>query len=436
MEDGLLRHIAEIDIGEGDVACQLVVGGGAIVVGVLPGPEAGAVGGLDQLVVRIVFGVDEGDVALIGLAGLVHHLEDALGTGQSHDDAVGLHGHLADGHVEALVQGEKGHDGAQRHAADIADGHGSAHQSADRVADVAQLRRDGHDDVGVAVGLLGTVLQLVVQCTEAVQRLLLVGEDLDDLLALHHLFNVAVHLAQVFLLGDEVFAAHGGDLLGAEEHQSHHAQGHDRELPAHQHHAGEDGNDGDGAGRQLRDALAEHLAQGIDVVGVHGHDVAVGVLVKIPDGQALHVGEELGAQVAQGALGHVDHDAGIEPRSQNADGVNAADAAQCCGQRAEIGGGLLGHGHDVIINEGLEEEAGLHIGQRADHDAHQNEDAMEQIVLEHFVHDPLEQQTRIFDLGPGLACAARAGAANFFHLCHYCSPPCLSKSPLLWVWLL
>ena len=117
MQDGLLRHIAEVDIRKGDVALQLVVGGGAVVVGMLPGPDAGALLGLHEVVVLVVLGVDEGDIALIGLAGLIHHLEDTLGTGQRHDDAVGLHGHLADGHVEALVQGQERHDSAQRHAA-------------------------------------------------------------------------------------------------------------------------------------------------------------------------------------------------------------------------------------------------------------------------------------------------------------------------------
>ena len=41
-----------------------------------------------------------------------------------------------------------------------------------------------HDDVGVAVGLLGAFLQFIVQLPEAIQSLLLVGEHLDDLLAL------------------------------------------------------------------------------------------------------------------------------------------------------------------------------------------------------------------------------------------------------------
>ena len=375
VQDGLARHIAEIDIRKGDVAFQLVVGGGAVVVGMLPGPDAGALGGLHQLVILAILDVDQGDIAFIGLAGLVHHLENTLCTGQRHDHAVGLHGHLADGHIEALVQAQEGHHGAKGHAADIANGHGRACQSTDCIADIAQLCGNGHDDVGVAVGLLGAFLQLIVQLPEAIQSLLLVGEHLDDLLALHHLFDVAVHLAQILLLGHKVLAAHGSDLLGAEQHQGHHQHGDNGELPAHQAHAGEHGHDGDGAGHQLGDALADHLAQGVHIVGVYRHDVAVGVGVKIPDRQTFHVGEKLDAQVAQGALGHVDHDTGVEPCGQHADGVDAADAHQCACQRAKVRRGLLGHGDDVIIDQGLEEEACLHVCQRADDDADQHKDA-------------------------------------------------------------
>ena len=40
----------------------------------------------------------------------------------------------------------------------------------------------------------------------------------------------------------------------------------------------------------LGNALAEQLPQGVHVVGVDGHDVAVGVGVKVLDGQRLHAG--------------------------------------------------------------------------------------------------------------------------------------------------
>ena len=257
------------------------------------------------------------------------------------------------------------------------------------------------------------------------------GEHLDDLLALHHLFDIAVHLAKVALLLDEVFAGLLGDLFGAEHHQRHHQHGNDRQLPAEHAHAEEHRNNGNGAGHQLRDALAEHLAQGIHVVGVHGHDIAVRMGIKIPDGQAFHVGEQLGAQIAQ----HIDHDAGVEPCGQNADNVDDAYPQQSCCQRGKIGVLLLGHGHDVIVHQSLQKQACLNVCQRADHDADKYKDAVGQIVLEHFAHDAPQQLARIFHFGPGAAHAG-AGAANFFCLSHYCSPPCLSKSPPPWVWLL
>ena len=79
----------------------------------------------------------------------------------------------------------------------------------------------------------------------------------------------------------------------------------------------------------------------------------MGMLVKILDGQALHVGEQLGAQVAQGALRHVDHNAGVAPRCQNANDVDNAYPQQSRSQRGKIGILLLGHGYDVIVHQGL-----------------------------------------------------------------------------------
>ena len=405
-------------------------------VGVLPGPDAGALLGLHEVVLAVVLGVHQGHIALIGLAGLVHHLKDALCTGQCHDHAVGLHRHLTDGHIEALVQTEEGHHRAKGHAADTAHSHGGTHQRAHGVADVAQLGVDRHHDVGEGVGLLGALLQLVVQLAEAVKGLLLVGEHLDHLLALHHLFDVAVHLAQIPLLLDEVLTGACRDLFGAEQHQRHHEHGNDGQLPAEHTHAEEHRHDGDDAGHQLRDALADHLAQGIYIVGVHGHDIAVGMGVKIGDGQAFHVGEQLGAQVAQRALRYVDHNAGIDPCCQNTHKVDAAHPQQCPGQRCKAGVLLVGHGHDIIVHQSLQKQAGLHISQRTDHDADKHKDAVGQVVAEHFIHDAPEQLARVFHLGFRAHAAGTAGAFYLFYLCHYCSPPCLSKSPPPWVWLL
>ena len=50
----------------------------------------------------------------------------------------------------------------------------------------------------------------------------------------------------------------------------------------------------------------------------------MGVGVKVPDGQGLHVLEELIPQVPQGALGHVDHHPGLDEAGQDAAGVEQA----------------------------------------------------------------------------------------------------------------
>ena len=143
------------------------------------------------------------------------------------------------------------------------------------------------------------------------------------------------------------------------------------------------------------------------------------------------MGEELDAQVAQGTLGDVDHDAGVEPGGEDAHHIDAADPHQRPGQRCKAGVLLLGHGDDIVVDKGLQEQACLHIGQRADHDADEHEDAVRQIVLEHLCHDALEQLARVLDLRTRASHAAGAGAMDdfCFLFCHYCSPPCLSKSP-------
>ena len=66
-----------------------------------------------------------------------------------------------------------------------------------------------------------------------------------------------------------------------------------------------------------------------------------------------------------GALRDIDHDAGIEPCGEDAHHIDAAHPHQCTGQRRKAGILLLGHGDDIVVDEGLEEQAGLHVGQFA-----------------------------------------------------------------------
>ena len=58
----------------------------------------------------------------------------------------------------------------------------------------------------------------------------------------------------------------------------------------------------------MRERLADGLAQGVGVVGVTAHDIAVFVGIEVADRQGLLVGEHVVADLLQGALFHGDDD--------------------------------------------------------------------------------------------------------------------------------
>ena len=140
----------------------------------------------------------------------------------------------------------------------------------------------------------------------------LVGEDLDDLLSLDHLLDVAVESAQCLLLTAEVGAALAADGL---DHQQHHQQkGHGDEGQQrieHQHHD-EGGHKGDGVGQEIGKAVADHLRYGVHIVGKAAHHVAGEVGVKIGHGQLLHLVEQFFTDPCHRALGNIHHQAGID----------------------------------------------------------------------------------------------------------------------------
>ena len=141
------------------------------------------------------------------------------------------------------------------------------------------------------VGVIGTVGQRVVQRVKPGDALILVAEYLDDFLALHHLLDIAVDRAQIALLRYEICAGPARELFGDEQHKAHHHQRQPCQRQAEGKHGAEYADDRYRRRDELGHALADHLAQRVDVVGVNAHDIAVGMGVEITDGQALHMPE-------------------------------------------------------------------------------------------------------------------------------------------------
>ena len=93
------------------------------------------------------------------------------------------------------------------------------HEDVEQVADVHE---DGHEGVRVAVGRARRRLELVVDLVEIGDRLVLVAEDLDDLLAAHDLLDVALERRDRTLLAQEVLgrAASEEARRGGHEHRT------------------------------------------------------------------------------------------------------------------------------------------------------------------------------------------------------------------------
>ena len=160
--------------------------------------------------------------------------------------------------------------------------------------------------------------QLPVQLLKLLQTFLLVAEYLHHLLPLHHLLNVAVDRSQVFLLIGKIPGGTIAQLRGDPQHNSRHDHGNRRQRKIQNHHADKGRYQRDAGVKQLGKTLADKLAQSIHIVGIHGHNIAVGMGVKIPDGQGLHVGKKLHTQPLHGSLAHIDHNPVV--------GVGAKDA--------------------------------------------------------------------------------------------------------------
>ncbi len=75
------------------MAGQLGIRHGAVPMGMLPGPQAGALRALHNLAILLP-GIHQGHIALVLLRLLIHQIKDALRTCQGHDNGVKLLGNL------------------------------------------------------------------------------------------------------------------------------------------------------------------------------------------------------------------------------------------------------------------------------------------------------------------------------------------------------
>ncbi len=415
VEHRLFRHIAKVHVPHGDVALELGVGDGAVgLMGMPPGPVAGALLALRNGAVGGDGSVDQGHIAVIFLGGLVHQLKDPLRAGQSHDDGVDLVADLGDGLVEGPGQGQEGDEAAQGDELAAADhSHDAAHNGENGVLDVAQVVVHRAHGVGVGAGLEGVGPEAFVETVEFLLAGVLVVENLHHPLAVDHFLHITVDTAQGLLLADEETGGPAHHELGHEDdardgEQQH--QGQDGRLHEHgdEHH-----NEGHRRGDALGDGLGDHLPQGIDVAGVAAHDIACGVGIEIPDGKGLHMDEHFIPDGLLGSLGHLDHEPLLEEGGEDTRQEEAGQPDEESDHGSEIRRLLGKHGGDVVVHQGAQGRGAAGHGHGGDDDAHHHHGHGE-LVFFHIAQQALEGFLGVFGF---------AAVAAHFHGGHYASPP-------------
>ena len=219
------------------------------------------------------------------------------------------------------------------------------------------------------------------------------AEDLDHLLALGELLHEAVDLAQVLLPAAEGPAGQHGDVLGGHHDDDH---GHDHEArhgDGQGDHLDEHGHQGEAGGEQLGDEPGHKALEGIHVVRVVAHDVAVGVVVKVADGQGLHAGEEGVPDPLQGPLADGDHHQVLGQGGGDTAQVNERHAHHHAGQGRVVhrghgdGTGPDGvqRGQQELVDHVPQEHGALHrhlgVGEDAAHHHQQQETMVEEILI-------------------------------------------------------
>ena len=201
------------------------------------------------------------------------------------------------------------------------------------MGDIAHSR---HDGTGKGLSCRCTAAVGLIALRKALPRLFLMVEYLDDLLSLDHLLDISIDNTNVpLLLCKEVAAA----LTHCHYHQQHQSQaenGHQEQNRTgndhHEHHAYK----GQSAGNQAGKAVVHDLGDGLNIVGIAAHELAVGMGIKIAQRQRLHLGKQIPPEGIAGLLRNMDHDPGVGKGKACCRNIDAGHQGQRLGQLGKV----------------------------------------------------------------------------------------------------
>ncbi len=128
------------------------------------------------------------------------------------------------------------------------------------------------------------------------------AKHLYYLLTGHGLFNISVYCTQGLLLLPEILPVPSGNGTTCKSHSRDGQNDQQRQDPVCIKHQDKGADNGYNTGKDLRQGIAQHLADYIQIVGEPAHDFAMGMGVMKPQGQPLNLMEQVLPDMVQGTL--------------------------------------------------------------------------------------------------------------------------------------
>ena len=288
MQHGLFRRIAEVDIIKAHITLQGSIGDSTVMMLMFPRPKIGAFFTLAHAAIGIFLCIYQGNISFVAFRLFIQQGKNAVRTRKPHDHHIHLIGHLPNRTGELLGHIQKRHydADAERHAGNADVGHirqqqYTAYQGYYHIHYVADIAQKRHQNIGKAVSVAGIEKDLSVYLIKIRLDVLLMAKYLDHFLPGHHLFHKRLGLSQSDLLTQKIFGGMTGDITGRKQHTNYAGHYNQAQNNAVIHHDAEYCQQRHAGDQHLRQTLADHLTQGIHIVGVITHNVAVSVSIKI-----------------------------------------------------------------------------------------------------------------------------------------------------------
>ena len=136
------------------------------------------------------------------------------------------------------------------------------------ITDISNLRIHRAEEVRISICTVCAHKQVLIQLFEFCLTFFFMTEYLHNLLAVHHFFNISVDLTKILLLLKEIFSTLSSSFLCSPDHDRNHNHRHCCQWNIQDQHTDKYTDNCKSTVDNLRNTLAHHLSECINVIRV------------------------------------------------------------------------------------------------------------------------------------------------------------------------